>query len=139
MLVFLPNLPPSTRKSELSTFIAKALKPDVINPFRKTGCITKLELMVLRDSAINWTEYHALIDISPDTAALRAIRRLRQKKFKGKKIIARRYYPRDWHNDRRMPVPENAEINHLHRRIHDRRRYHIEIVEDEIIALDDSF
>ena len=133
MLIFLPNIPASTRKSELITYIYSIISADAIVLLRKKGELTKAALMVLKDTSLHLTEYHALVDIEPDSTALRIIKRIRRKQFKGKRIIARRYYPRDWHNDHRLPSHGKLKCIHT-RRVHDRRRYHIEHVEDESLS-----
>ena len=134
MHILLPNIPASTSFRELSSFIEYALKKDLFNPFRSTGHIEDIEIMVLKDNNINLLEYHALINIEPNAAAKRLIKSIRMRFLKGKKVIARRYYPRDWHNDKRLPS-ENTLANKNNRRKTDRRRYDIEILND----MDKSF
>ena len=134
MLIFLPNIPASTRKHELMEYISNIISADAINPFRKTGDLTKIDLMVLNDTTLKLTEYHALIDIEPDSAALQVIKQIRKKPFKGKRIIARHFFPRDWHNDRRFLLQEKLKNAHA-RRINDRRRYHIKAGDDESVSV----
>ena len=126
MIIFLRNIPAQTRLSDIRAFIEPAIKMSL---FGKKGKIGKIKVLHLKDSRTYISEIHGLVTIEPDTAAQKVIKRLNRKKFLGKYIAVREYQRRDWHNDVRLNhkpfVSTKAE-----RRIADRRRNSIEVVED---------
>ena len=126
MIIFLRNIPARTKHSDIKAFIEPAIKMSL---FGKKGNIIKIKILHLKDSRTYISEFHGLVTIEPDTAAQKVIQRLNRKKFLNKYIAVREYQRRDWHNDPRLSqkpiVSTKAE-----KRIVDRRRKSIEVVED---------
>lgn len=119
MIVFLRNIPGDTLRSEIVDFIQPALKGGF---FKASGEIKKIELLALRDKDINLVEYHALVHIEPDAAALRVIKKLHGQRFRDKRITVREYYVRSWKNDRRSAPHQGVSYLKEKRKNSDRRR-----------------
>lgn len=128
MIVFIKNIPSDTVRSQIVDFVKPAVKRGL---FRKSGAITDVTFLKLRDKRINLMEYHALVSIEPETAALRAIKKLHGQTLNGKRMTVRQYHKRSWHNDKRTPGKQ-SEMQHTpeRRKPADRRR-RLEVVEDE--------
>ena len=128
MIIFIRKIPANTKLSELIAFIEPAVKGGL---FRKGGVIRDARILALRDLRLRTLEFHGLVTIEPDKAALRAIKKLKGKRFKGKFVVIRQYFQRDWHNDPRNQSHVARNPNGLERRITDRRRgKDLEILED---------
>lgn len=117
MKIILKYIPAHTRKQDIYNFIAPALKGGL---FRQNGKIVDISLLIYKNSSLNSFIHHGLVDIRPDAAASRTIKKLNRKMFKGKHIGVQEYHLRSWRNDRRYRnkfddlVPDD-------RRIADRR------------------
>lgn len=125
MIVFLRNIPDDTLRSEIVAFVEPALNGGF---FKAKGKIIKIEILGLRDKDINLVEYHALVYIEPDSAALRAIKKLHGQRFRNKRLTVRQYMLRDWKNDRRRMAKDVPMQIKEKRKSHDRRR-NLEIIE----------
>ncbi|WP_150046161.1 MULTISPECIES: RNA-binding protein [Methylomonas] len=104
---------------ELVDFIEPALKGGL---FKKAGRIIGARVLVLHDPKTGNLECHGLINVLPDSAAARAIKKLRGNRFKGKFTVIRPYYYRSWHNDVRQNRPTFKNVFGQDRRVADRRR-----------------
>ena len=96
MIVFLRNLPEDTTRQDIIDFIMPAVKGGL---FRAGGKVTGIDILANRDNNTRLMEYHGLVHISPDEAALRAIRKLHGRPLKGKRMAVREYVIRSWKND----------------------------------------
>lgn len=127
MIVFLRGIPPQTKRHDIKKFIEPAMKGGF---FAKKGHIKKMQILVLKDLALNQLEFHGMVTIEPDEVALRVIKKLNRQKFMGKHIAVREFVKRDWHNDRRLNSKTSAIVNR-EKRLTDRRRGSgVEVVED---------
>ncbi len=124
MIVFLRNIPAQTRREDIIVFIEPALKTHF---FGKKGVIETIQVLQLKDKDTNISEFHGLVAIEPDAAAIKVIKRLNRKKFLNKFIAVREYQPRSWHNDPRVDY-DSAHKSRPERRSLDRRRRNIEIL-----------
>jgi hypothetical protein len=128
MLIFLARIQPNTTKQDIVNFISPGLKGCLFGP---KGILKNIEIMVLRDSRTNTTEYHAIVLVEPDKAALRVIHRLNRKKLKDKPINVRKYHIQNRSNDPRLenqyPTPKIIK----ERRLSERRRGSLEMKEKE--------
>jgi hypothetical protein len=127
MVIFFRNIPGDTLHKELIAFIRPALKGGF---FKAQGKITKINIVALKDKDINFTEYHALVTIEPDPAALRTIRKLHGQPFKGKRVVVREYVRRSWKNDRRLACNYIEDAPTKERRHNLTRRRNLEAVEE---------
>lgn len=127
MLIFLARIQPNTTKRDIINFISPVLKGGL---FVSNGILENIEIRALRDSCVNVIEYHAIVKVEPDKAALRVIHQLNRKKLNGKPINVRRYYIQSRGNDPRLknqyPVLKIKE-----RRLSERRRAFLEILEKQ--------
>ena len=99
MIVFFKNIPNDTLHSELKAFISPAVKGGLLEA---KGKITKIDVIGLKDKATDLIEFHALINIEPENAALRVIKKMNGQAFKQQKITVKQYYLRNWRNDKRI-------------------------------------
>ena len=126
MILFLRNISAQTRHSDIVAFIEPVMKASL---FGKKGTIERIKILHLKNSRTNISEFHGLVTIEPDVAAKRVLKRLNRKKFLDKHILVREYHRRDWHNDPRMNHDPFISTKH-EKRIADRRRRNIEVVEE---------
>jgi hypothetical protein len=123
MIIILKNIPANTQNKEIEEFIWPAVKGGF---FCKSGKIESVQIKGQRDIQLNLAEFHALVRIEPDAVAMRVIKKLNRKLFKGRHTAIDEFHYRDWHNDRRSDAQQTASD----RRHADRRRYHLEVIED---------
>jgi hypothetical protein len=91
---------------------------DFINPVIRGGKIVNISLIVQQDSQMHHTEYHGLVTIVPDTAAVQAIKKLHRKCINGKFVSVSEYHYRFRNNDPRL----NQSKTQSDKRRGDRRR-----------------
>ena len=127
MIVFLRRIPADTNKNEITTFITPALKGGL---FSKSGHISDIKILTLRDNRLNKVEHHGLVRIEPDSVAERVIKKLNLNPINGKNIVVREYILRNWHNDPRLRR-NHADTAFPNRRKADRRRHQLEVVHNE--------
>jgi len=126
MIVFLRRIPASTKKHDISDYLEPVLKGSLL---QKSGEIKKIDILVVRDTQTQALEFHGLVEIEPESAANRVIKKLNRKVFKGKNIAIREYHQRSWHNDPRLNMHEwNEEL--ANKRKGDRRRPRLEVEAD---------
>lgn len=129
MLVFFRRIPANTRHHDIKDFIKPALKSKLLNPFTRQGEILDIKFMVMKDNDLNALEHHSIVNIEPDSAALRVIKKLNRKPLKGKPINVRQYFYRSWHNDPRKETTDGKE-DLIQRRNGNRRRRNVEVIEE---------
>ncbi len=128
MVIFIRKIPANTKLSELINFVEPAVKGGI---FRRSGIIRDAKILALRDTRLRTVEFHGLITVEPEKIALRVVKNLKGKRFKGKFIIVREYVQRDWHNDPRQNCDAVLTAAMIDRRKADRRRgKDLEIIED---------
>ena len=119
MIVFLKDIPNDTLHSELKAFIQPVIKGGLLGV---KGKITKIEVIALKDKLTNLIEFHALVHIEPENAALRVIQKLNGQRFKDRKIKVKQYFLRNWHNDKRSGESEANALFNENRKPPPRRR-----------------
>ena len=123
MRVFVRNIPKNTLSKELVHFFNPALKGHLFN---ESGKVTDVQILALRDRNTKLVEYHAVVTIQPDKAAVRAIKKLHGKHFKNQRIAVREFVfrkePKDVNMDRRRNmeliehyVPQYSSTKGFHR------------------------
>jgi len=128
MILFIRKIPANTKLNEIVAFVEPAVKGGL---FRKGGVIKGAKILALRDMRLNTVEFHGLVNVEPDKEAQRVLKKLKGKRFKGKFVVIRQYYQRDWHNDKRHNRQDVADAGMMEQRITDRRRgKDLEIIED---------
>jgi hypothetical protein len=124
MFIFLAKIQPSTTKRDIVNFISPVLKGGL---FATKGILENIEINVLQDSCTNTTEYHAIVQVAPDKAALRVIHQLNRKKLNGKPINVRPYYIRNRKNDPRLKN-QYPVLKIKQKRLDNRRRDYLEML-----------
>ncbi|MGR9052924.1 MAG: hypothetical protein ACU84J_09785 [Gammaproteobacteria bacterium] len=128
MQVILIRIPHNATAKHITDFLEPALKGGL---WVRKGMIESIEIMVLHDEQEGATEYHALVRIEPEAAALRIIQKLNRKAILGKHVAVREYHIRNWQNDKRMKASD--ELKFSNRRITDRRRYKLKRLDKDQI------
>jgi len=123
MIIILKNIPANTQTKEIEEFIWPAVKGGFLS---KSGEIESIQIKGQRDIQLNLTEFHALVRIEPNAVAVRVIKKLNRKPFKGKHTAIDEFHHRNWHNDRRTDAQQTVKD----RRHADRRRSHLEMIEN---------
>lgn len=122
MIVFLRNIPSTTRYDDIFRFVEPGLKGGLL---RKSGRIERVQMLVIKDPKKESLEFHGLVRVEPDNVAMKMIAKLHRKPFLGRPIEVREYHHRSWHNDRRVyKLPQNYVL--LCERKGDRRRANLE-------------
>lgn len=128
MIIFLRKIPVTTKIRELIDFVEPALKGGL---FKKSGKIMEAKILAMQDTRYKALEFHGLISVEPDVAALRAIKRLKGQRFKGRLVVVRQYFHRDWHNDPRQHQNQTVTQHLSDRRRGCRRRGpNLEVIRD---------
>ena len=119
MILFVRNIPKNTSSAELREFVEPTLKGRFFFS-KNAGRIIKTEILLIQDKSKKLSEYHGLIYLDSDTALKHALRKLRGKPFKNRRLLLREYNLRSWRNDQRLNRQIPKEI--ADRRLYDRRR-----------------
>lgn len=128
MILFIRKIPANTKLSELIGFVEPTVKGGL---FRRSGVIRDAKILALRDLKLRTLEFHGLVTVEPDNVAVRVIKKLKGKRFKGKFVVIRQYFQRDWHNDPRQHHQGGGAKVGFERRKADRRRgKDLELIED---------
>lgn len=129
MIIILKHISASTTRKDIENFVKPAIKGRLL---RKSGDIERVSMLVQKVPDMLSYEHHALITITPDSVAEKAIKKLNHTRLKNKVICVDEYQTRLWQNDRRTNrEPVDKLVN---RRKGDRRRRNLE-VEKESSAL----
>lgn len=126
MIIFIRNIPKGTLRSEISNFVKPALKGGF---FSEKGIIRNIVILMLKNKDINLNEYHALVDIEPESSAIRVIKKLHGQRFRDKRITVRQYFTRRWQNDRRMEHAKSI-VGFKEKRHTATRRRNMEVIDD---------
>ena len=125
MIIFLRNIPATTQYHDILEFIEPVLKGGF---FSRKGTASSIKILVLEDKNFHTREYHGLVKVDQEAVAERVIKKLNRKLFKGRRIAVREYKHRTWHGDRRVNWDDMVKLQE--RRKNDRRRSHLEVVDD---------
>jgi len=122
MIIILKHIPANTLRKDIEDFVKPALKGGLL---RKSGRIERISMLVQKVPGMSGFEHHALVEITPESIARKAIHKLNGKRLKNKNINVNEYQTRLWHNDPRInrePIEET-----LNKRKGDRRRRNLEV------------
>jgi hypothetical protein len=126
MIIFIRNIPEDTLRQEIIAFLKPALKGGL---FSVDGEIRNIKYLKITDKNTSLAEYHALVQVEPDAAALRVIKKLHGKKFRGRHTVVRQYHVRRWQNDKRLSSSKEVSPELKERRTNPTRRRNTEITE----------
>lgn len=94
MKIFIPRLPSHTSQKDLWNFVNAGMGSRFRLPFLvKQSQICSCEILWIKDRQ-GVAEHHGLVNITPETEAIKVIRRLNGKPINGKPVIVRRYFER---------------------------------------------
>lgn len=121
MLIILKNIAVTTTRKDIEDFVKPAIKGGWLH---RSGRIERIAMLKQKAPAMAGFEHHALVEITPDTIAQKAITKLNCKRLKNKNIKVNEYQIRLWQNDPRINrEPIEAVLN---KRRGDRRRRNLE-------------
>ena len=121
MWIFLRQIPKGSTRRELGKFVSKGLSPSWMPfPFLSRAKVKRCEILEILNPETKTIEYHGLVQLDPNRAALPVIDRVNGRSLRGKPIEVRKYFRRSGHRDRRALFSESAGRQELRRK--DRRR-----------------
>lgn len=91
MQLIVPRVTDATRRKDLKEFVNRVLEKLFRMPFSARPQIVSCRILSISDS-MGVTERHGLIDITPDDAALRVIKKLNGAYLKTKRVGVRKYH-----------------------------------------------
>ncbi|MGB5199327.1 MAG: hypothetical protein WBN68_03920 [Sedimenticolaceae bacterium] len=90
MQLIIPRIADATRRKDLKAFVNRVLEKWFRMPFSAPPRIISCRILSISDS-MGVTERHGLIDVSPDDAALRVIKKLNGAYLKTKRVGIKKY------------------------------------------------
>jgi len=127
--LIITKLSPGTGVRDVMAFVRGGLRSRIPRFLAQQPSIEKCEVIQITDRDNRDVELIAVLNVSPEKAALKAIAKLNRTLLRGRLVEVRQYRYRSRKNDRRArryPVAEQHE-----RRGQDRRRQHLEMEEAE--------
>lgn len=91
MQLIVPRITDATRQKDLKEFVNRVLEKWFRMPFSPPPRIVSCRIMSVSDS-MGVTERHGLVDITPDDAALRVVRKLNGAYLKTKRVGIKKYH-----------------------------------------------
>lgn len=119
MNIFLRRIPANTQHDEIADFIMPILKKGF---FGKSGQISNIEVLALRDLNQGSMEYHGLVTLESDWSEQQVIKRLKNRRLNGRYVTVRSFSQRSWNNDPRLHNAHQIEDKFIEKRKGDRRR-----------------
>jgi hypothetical protein len=118
MIVLFKNIPNDTYHNDISSIVKPVINGGL---FKKKGTLNNLEILALKEINTGLLEYQALAYIEPEEVANRVIKTLNGFQFKGCRITVRKFFLRDWKNDKRKGE-NDAAWQHKEKRTNPTRR-----------------
>ena len=91
MQLIVPRITNATRQKDLKEFVNRILEKWIRMPFSAPPRIVSCHIMSVSDS-MGVTERHGLVDITPDDAALRVVKKLNGAYLKNKRVGIKKYH-----------------------------------------------
>ena len=91
MQLIVPRITDATRQKDLKEFVNRVLEKWFRMPFSAPPRIVSCRIMSVSDS-MGVTERHGLVDITPDDAALRVVKKLNGAYLKTKRVGIKKYH-----------------------------------------------
>jgi hypothetical protein len=98
MIILFTNIPNDSYYSDISNIVEPVIKGGL---FKAKGAINAIEIIALKENDTDTPEFQALVNIEPETAALRVIQKLHRMQVRGCRIMVREYIIRNEENDKR--------------------------------------
>ena len=121
MIIFIRNIPPETKKYEISIFINRVFSDCFLDKSSAKVSIEDIEILSIQEMDSNTIEKHGLVRVLSKEVGRRVIKRLDGTIFKQQRITIREYVNRSAHNDPRN-TQLGTQIDFKERRMSDRRR-----------------
>ena len=90
MNIIIPRITEKTNRKELRSFINRVLEKWFRLPFSAHPRIVRCRIISV-DDRMGVTQRHGIINVTPDDAALRIIRKLNGEHLNGKRVGVKRY------------------------------------------------
>ena len=90
MNIIIPGITEKTNRKELTSFINRVLEKWFRLPFSAHPKIVRCRIISVDDST-GVTQHHGIINVTPDDATLRIIRKLNGEYLNGKRVGVKRY------------------------------------------------
>ena len=90
MQLIVPRITDATRRKDLKDFVNTVLEKWLRLPFSAPPRIVSCRILSVSDS-MGVTERHGLVDVTPDDAALRVIKKLNGAYLKTKRVGVKKY------------------------------------------------
>ncbi len=128
MNMILTRLAPGTAVGDVVAFLRNGVKRRFFLPVREAPTIRGCQIIRIVNEDSGDDDYIALVQVTPATAALRAIQRVNRTPLRGRVVEVREYRNRSSRNDRRSrPYPVASEHE---RRAEERRRPNLKFIKD---------
>lgn len=122
MILIIKKIGATTTVHHIESFLSPVLRGGL---FRAHGILENVEIKMFKHPDLDVPEYHAIIKVNSDSVGKRIIQRMNRKLCDGKPVNVCQYHVRYRTNDRR----ENLQGFKLDRRVMDRRRKNLEIID----------
>ena len=90
MKLLIPRITASTTRKDLRDFVNRVLEKWFRLPFSTQPRIVSCRILFITDG-MGVTQRHGLIDVRPDDAAMKIIRKLNGETLKGKRVAVKQY------------------------------------------------
>jgi len=94
MKILIAHIPSQIQRQELMDLVESSVRPTWLPFVKLNGTVAKCKMIRILDLDTGGIEYHGLIDIYPERAAQRAIRKLNNRPLNGHRLTARRWVDR---------------------------------------------
>lgn len=91
MQLIIPRITDATRRKDLKEFVNRALEKWFRLPFSAPPRLVSCRILSISDS-MGATERHGLVDVTPDDAALRVVKKVDGTYLKTKQVGVKKYH-----------------------------------------------
>jgi hypothetical protein len=121
MKIFLRQISAKATNADLRAVVERTIAPRWYLPRRRTGVIQSCNVLKIEDPGLKTVEFHGIVDVRPENAALSAVLKLNGRRLLGTLVEAREWHERSVERDRRkhesaQPHPIFQERRHRERR-----------------------
>lgn len=110
MKIIIPRVPKETTCQDLARFVNEGMKTSISLPFVQQISVVSSEVIIIRDEQ-GLTEYHGMMNIMPDSAARKAVKKLNGLQINGKTVGVREYKERKQTSFQYDPTEERRRFN----------------------------
>lgn len=110
MKILIAHIPSRIERQDLMDLVENSVRSTWLSFIRRNGTVTKCKMVRILDLDTGGVEHHGLIDIFPERAAEKAIRRLNNKFLKGHRLTVRRWVDRTLMVAGEKKLPEGQSV-----------------------------